>query len=135
MASGSLAEASARSAQQISQAADRAAGLTRQLLAFSRRQVMQPRRLDMNEVVSNMTKMLGRLLGEDIALQLNYFPARRCVQADAGMMEQVLLNLAVNSRDAMPKGGLLAIRISAIEVDGRRLECGIRRGAPARLCA
>ena len=70
-------EPSARSAQQIGQAAERAAGLTRQLLAFSRRQVMQPRRLDMNEVVSNMTKMLGRLLGEDIALQLNYSPAAR----------------------------------------------------------
>jgi len=110
-AGGSLAGASARSAQQISQAAERAAALTRQLLAFSRRQVMQQRRLDMNEVVSNMTKMLGRLLGEDIALQLNYFPRPALVRADAGMMEQVLLNLAVNSRDAMPKGGLLTIKI------------------------
>ena len=82
---------------------------------------MQPRQLDMNEVVANMTKMLGRILGEDIALQLNYSPQPARVQADAGMMEQVLLNLAVNSRDAMPKGGLLAIKISALEVDTRRL--------------
>ena len=68
-----------------------------------------------------MTKMLGRILGEDIALQLNYSPQPALVQADAGMMEQVLLNLAVNSRDAMPKGGLLAIKISTLEVDARRL--------------
>jgi PAS domain S-box-containing protein len=116
VASGTLQGPSARSAQQIGQAAERAAGLTRQLLAFGRRQMMQPRRLDMNEVVSNMTKMLGRLLGEDIALQLNYSPRPALVHADAGMMEQVLLNLAVNSRDAMPKGGLLAIKIATTEV-------------------
>jgi len=91
------------------------------LLTFGRRQLMQPRRLDMNEVVGNMTKMLGRILGEDIALQLNYFPQPALVQADAGMMEQVLLNLAVNSRDAMPKGGLLTIKISALEVEAHRL--------------
>ena len=121
VASGVLAGVAARSAQQISQAAERAATLTRQLLAFSRRQLMQPRQLDMNEVVANITKMLGRILGEDIALQLNYSPQPARVQADAGMMEQVLLNLAVNSRDAMPKGGLLAIKISALEVDTRRL--------------
>jgi len=121
VASGALAGVAARSAQQISQAAERAATLTRQLLAFSRRQLMQPRQLDMNQVVANMTKMLGRILGEDIALQVNYSPQPARVQADAGMMEQVLLNLAVNSRDAMPKGGLLAIRISALELEARRL--------------
>ena len=121
LAGGNLTGVSARSAQQISQAADRAAGLTRQLLAFSRRQVMQPRQLDMNELVANMTKMLARILGEDIALQLNYSPQPAQVQADAGMMEQVLMNLAINSRDAMPKGGLLAIKISTIEVDARWL--------------
>ena len=120
-AAGSLTGMAARSAQQISQAAERAATLTRQLLAFSRRQLMQLRQLDMNEVVANMTKMLGRILGEDIALQLNYSPQSARVHADAGMMEQVLLNLAVNSRDAMPKGGVLAIKISAMDVDYRRL--------------
>jgi PAS domain S-box-containing protein len=120
-AAGNLTGVAARSAQQISQAAERAATLTRQLLAFSRRQLMQLRQLDMNEVVANMTKMLGRILGEDIELQLNYSPHPARVQADAGMMEQVLLNLAVNSRDAMPRGGLLAIKISALEVDARRL--------------
>jgi len=76
-----------RSAEQISQAAGRAAGLTRQLLAFSRRQVLQPRRLDLNQVVSNLTMMLGRILGEDIALQLNYWPEPAFVQADASMIE------------------------------------------------
>jgi len=121
IAGGTLTGASARSAQQISQAAERAAGLTRQLLTFSRRQVMQPRRLDMNEVVCNMTKMLGRILGEDIALQLNYCPQPALVQADASMMEQVLLNLAVNSRDAMPKGGQLAIRIALQEIGASHL--------------
>jgi CheY-like chemotaxis protein len=68
-----------------------------------------------------MTKMLGRILGEDIALQLNYFSQPAFIHADAGMMEQILLNLAVNSRDAMPRGGLLTIRISLAEVGAREL--------------
>ncbi|HXS68111.1 MAG TPA: PAS domain S-box protein, partial [Candidatus Polarisedimenticolia bacterium] len=105
----------ARSAQQIAQAAERAAGLTRQLLTFSRRQVMQPKRLDLNEVVSNMTMMLGRILGEDIALQLNYWPEPAFIKADASMIEQVLLNLVVNARDAMPKGGQLSIKIAVLK--------------------
>jgi len=108
----SITKNAARSAQQITQAAERAAGLTRQLLTFSRRQVMQPRRLDLNEVVSNMTMMLGRILGEDIALQLNYWPQAAFVKADASMIEQVLLNLVVNARDAMPRGGQLSIKIT-----------------------
>ncbi|HWH72476.1 MAG TPA: ATP-binding protein, partial [Candidatus Sulfotelmatobacter sp.] len=121
LAGGQLAGPTVRSAQQIAQAAERAAGLTRQLLAFSRRQVMQPRRLDFNEVVGNITKMLSRLLGEDVALQLHYYPQAAFVQADAGMMEQVLLNLAVNARDAMPKGGLLAIRVGVRDMDSHHL--------------
>ena len=116
-ASDTLNEAAAKSAQQIAQAAERAAGLTRQLLAFSRRHLIQPRRLDMNKIVGNMTNMLGRLIGEDIALQLNYCQAPPMVEADAGMMEQMLLNLAVNARDAMPKGGRLGIRTALTEVD------------------
>ena len=110
-------ETAARSAKQITQAAERAATLTRQLLAFSRRQLIQPRRLDMNKTVGNMSDMLGRLLGEDISLQLNYSQMPATVEADAGMMEQVLLNLAVNARDAMPRGGQLAIRIAIVDVD------------------
>jgi len=71
----------------------------------------------MNDVVSKMTDMLGRLLGEDIALQVNYFPGRAMIQADASMIEQVLLNLAVNSRDAMPQGGVLALGISVVDLE------------------
>jgi PAS domain S-box-containing protein len=110
------------SAEQISQAAERAAGLTRQLLTFSRRQVMQPKALDLNQVVSNLTKMLARILGEDIALQFNYAPNLPVVHADAGMIEQILLNLAVNSRDAMPGGGQLSIRISVVNLQAADLK-------------
>jgi PAS domain S-box-containing protein len=118
LASSKLPEMEEKSAQQIVQAAGRAAGLTRQLLTFSRRQLIQPKRLDMNKIVGNLTNMLGRLLGEDVALQLNYCQQTPIVEADAGMMEQILLNLAVNARDAMPKGGQLAIRITVSDLDG-----------------
>jgi PAS domain S-box-containing protein len=121
LASSKLGELEEKSASQIVQAAGRAAALTRQLLTFSRRQIIQPKRLDMNKIVGNMTNMLGRLLGEDIALQLNYCQAPPIVEADAGMMEQILLNLAVNARDAMPKGGQLAIRITVNDVDEKYL--------------
>ena len=117
LASAKLGELETKSANQIVLAAGRAAGLTRQLLTFSRRQLIQPKRLDLNKIVGNLTNMLGRLLGEDIALQLNYSQAPAVVEADAGMMEQILLNLAVNARDAMPKGGQLAIRITVNEVN------------------
>src|ERR1051325_8029236 len=82
---------------------------------------MQPRRLDLNEVVSNMTMMLGRILGEDIVLQLNYWPQPVHVLADASMIEQVLLNLAVNARDAMPTGGQLAIRMTTATPTARQM--------------
>lgn len=116
LAGGGLSEPAARSAQQIVQASERAAALTRQLLTFSRRQMLQPRPVDLNEVVSNLTKMLGRLLGEDIALEVVPTPGRAIVRADAAMMEQVLLNLAVNARDAMPRGGRLLIRLSREQI-------------------
>jgi two-component system cell cycle sensor histidine kinase/response regulator CckA len=128
LAASGLDEQGARSAQQIAQAAERAAGLTRQLLTFSRRQLIQPKRLDMNKIVSNMTDMLGRILGEDVALQLNYSVAPATVEADAGMMEQVLLNLSVNARDAMPRGGRLSVRISIVDVN----EDHVRRHPEAR---
>lgn len=95
--------------QQIQSAARRAASLTQQLLLFSRRQVMQPRELDLNEVVTNLAKMLQRIIGEDVRLQLNLHSKALTVRADAGMLDQVLLNLAVNARDAMPGGGRLLI--------------------------
>lgn len=114
---GNLSDNAKESAQQISLAAERAANLTRQLLTFSRRQIMQPKNLDLNEVVNNMTKMLRRLLGEDVTLHVSYTPAIPLVHADPGMMEQILLNLSVNSRDAMPKGGRLFINTSVVTVD------------------
>jgi PAS domain S-box-containing protein len=89
--------------------AERAANLTRQLLAFSRRQVLQPKDLDLNEVVTSITKLLQRTVGEDIQLQLHLFSASLHVHADAGMLDQVLLNLFVNARDAMPDGGRIVV--------------------------
>jgi PAS domain S-box-containing protein len=99
---------------EIIRAAERAANLTRQLLTFSRRQPMQPQDLDLNEAVANITKMLQRLIGEDIALETRYAPGGAPIHADPGMMEQVLMNLAVNSRDAMPKGGRLVIETAPV---------------------
>jgi len=128
MASG-LDDPSTRSAQQIVQAAERAAGLTRQLLTFSRRQLIQPKRLDMNKIVGDMTDMLGRILGEDVSLQLNYSHSPAIVEADAGMIEQVLLNLAVNARDAMPRGGRLSVRIAIVDVS----ESHVQRHPEARV--
>ncbi len=112
---GQLTRAEQASASvEISRAAERAANLTRQLLTFSRRQPMQSQDLDLNGVVANVTKMLQRLIGEDIALETRYAPGGAPIHADPGMMEQVLMNLAVNSRDAMPKGGRLVIETAPV---------------------
>lgn len=109
-----LDENGARSARQVVQAAERAAGLTRQLLTFSRRQVMQTRQLDFNEVVRNITKLMARILGEDIVLSVGYAEAAPQVNADESMLEQVVLNLAVNARDAMPDGGELSLQVGTV---------------------
>jgi PAS domain S-box-containing protein len=95
--------------EEIRQAANRAAGLTRQLLAFSRRQVLQPRILDLNAVVLGTEKMLQRIIGEDIRLATQLAPDLGLVKADPGQIEQVILNLSVNARDAMPRGGELRL--------------------------
>lgn len=95
---------------QIRADADRAASLTRQLLLFSRRQIMQPQVLDLNETVRNLDKMLRRIIGEHIQIQLNLHSQPLLTRADAGMLEQVLMNLAVNARDAMPQGGCLSVQ-------------------------
>jgi PAS domain S-box-containing protein len=104
-------------AGEIEKAAERAANLTRQLLLFSRRQTMQPRDLDLNQAINDMAKMLRRTLGEDIQLQFKFAMQSLFIHADAGMMDQVLMNLAVNARDAMPKGGQLVIETSAEDFD------------------
>jgi signal transduction histidine kinase/ActR/RegA family two-component response regulator len=96
-------------AQQIQNAGERAAELTRQLLAFGRRQVLQPRVIDLNDSVREVSEMLCRTLGEHIRLVLSCDPAARNVRVDPGQMIQVLLNLAVNARDAMPEGGTLTL--------------------------
>jgi CheY-like chemotaxis protein len=102
---------------EIRAATEKAANLTRQLLLFSRRQVMQPRDLDLNEIVTSLVKMLQRIIGEDVRLQLELHPAPLILHADAGMLDQVLMNLVVNARDAMSNGGRLVIETSEKTVD------------------
>jgi PAS domain S-box-containing protein len=103
--------------REISEAARRAADLTRQLLTFSRKNVLQPLVMDLNEVVNNVGKMLRRIMGEDIALEVTFSPSLPSIKADLGMIEQILLNLAVNSRDAMPRGGKLRITTASVMID------------------
>ncbi len=100
----------------IKEAGQRAAALTKQLLAFARRQPMETRVLDPNPIVANLEKMLQRLLGEDISLATALHPEAGKVRVDAGQMEQVIVNLAVNARHAMPSGGRLSIRTAPVEV-------------------
>ncbi len=102
--------------KQVSDAASRAAGLTRQLLMFSRKQVMQPRVLDINGLLRDLSKMLHRLLGDDIALECSCTPEPAFIEGDAGMIEQVIMNFSVNARDAMPKGGRLLVATKTVQV-------------------
>ncbi len=104
-------------ANQIRSASDKAATLTRQLLAFSRQQVLQPAILDINGIVKDLLKMLPRLLGEDIEVSLGLEPQLWRVNADRGQIEQVIMNLAVNARDAMPAGGKLSIETANVTLD------------------
>jgi len=105
------------SAGEIEKATERAANLTRQLLLFSRKQTMEPRDLDLNQSINDMAKMLRRALGETIQVQFKFSPESLFIHADAGMMDQVLMNLAVNAHDAMPQGGQLVIETSAVTFD------------------
>ena len=103
-------------AEQIARAADRAASLTSQLLAFSRKQVLRPQLIDLNEIVEGMATMLKRMLGEDVLLSTELDPELGPTLADPTQLEQVVLNLAINARDAMPKGGSLVLRTQPLEL-------------------
>ena len=117
LAGEKLTPRGADSIKEIVEAGRRAGALTRQLMTFSRKQEFHPQAVDLNEVVNNVTKMLRRILGEDVTLDVDFSPGLPAVKADLGMIEQVLLNLAVNSRDAMPRGGRLIIRTTAVTID------------------
>ncbi|MFL5462510.1 MAG: PAS domain S-box protein [Gemmatimonadaceae bacterium] len=111
---------------EISKAAERASGLTRQLLAFSRKQILQPRVVNLNDVVTGLGSMLRRLIGEDIEMITRTGQLEGQVAADVGQLEQVLVNLAVNARDAMPKGGTLTLETADVQLDEHY---GARQGA------
>ncbi|HEX2636299.1 MAG TPA: ATP-binding protein [Gemmatimonadales bacterium] len=115
--------------QEISRSAHRAAALVRQLLAYSRKQVLQPRHVDLNAIVRDMGAMLRRVVGEPIELRLDLDPGLGHVTADPGQLEQVIANLGVNARDAMPRGGTLTITTS--NVTGRGVKAPADEGLPA----
>jgi signal transduction histidine kinase len=118
--------------EEIAGAADRAAALTRQLLAFSRKQMMQPRAISLNDVVTGVEKMLRCLIGGDVVLVTRLEPALWRVSADPGQVEQVIVNLAVNARDAMPGGGRLTIETANVEPE--QLPNDVRPTAVASGC-
>lgn len=105
------------SIKEIALAGERAARLTRQLMAFSRKQVVQIQTMDLNQVITGFSKMLQSALGKQSVLTCELSPVPASVQSDAGMMEQVLMNLAVNARDAMPQGGELRIKTALVDLD------------------
>ena len=117
MSRPNLSPAMTTSIQAVLFAAERATSLTRQLLMFSRKQVMQTKPIDLKGVVGNMSKMLQRLIGETITLQCKSSSQLPSINGDAGMMEQILMNLAVNARDAMPKGGQLIINTDLVTIN------------------
>lgn len=129
----SLDSSAVEQATAIKKAARRGAGLTSQLLAFSRKQVLQPRILNMNSVVKNAGEMLSRLIGEDVTIETKFSPDIPPVKVDPTQIEQVLMNLAVNARDAMPNGGRLVLETSAVVLREDPLDFRIKAGNYVRL--
>jgi PAS domain S-box-containing protein len=121
---------------EILRATERASGLTRQLLAFGRKQVIEPRVLDLNATAQDVERMLRRLIGEDVDIQLKLAPDLGRIHADAGQVEQVLINLAVNARDAMPRGGKLTIETSNVVLDEEAVRgyVDVESGHYVRIC-
>jgi two-component system, cell cycle sensor histidine kinase and response regulator CckA len=121
--------------EEIRKASDRAAGLTQQLLAFSRRQLLQPKVIELDQIVAHMETLLRRLIGEDIVLVTKLGSNAARVRADRGQIEQVIMNLAVNSRDAMPTGGSLTLETDIVEIGDEfvRANAGARAGIYVRL--
>jgi two-component system cell cycle sensor histidine kinase/response regulator CckA len=107
--------------QEIARASQQASALTRQLLAFSRRQVLHPRVLDLNQIVAGMEGMLQRIIGDDVSVAVKLADALACVEADRAQLERVILNLAANARDAMPDGGALTIETANVELDAAQV--------------
>ncbi len=116
---------------QIKRATDRASSLTSQLLAFSRSQILQPKNIDLNDLIENMSALLHRLISEDIELVFNLSSEIKSIKADHNQIEQILMNLAVNARDAMPGGGILSIETNDVYLDGQyiRSHNGIKKGS------
>lgn len=124
-ANPSLDQRAREAVGEIQRSAERAIAVTRQLLAFSRKQLLQPRPVDLNAVITDITKLIRRLIGEDITLTTHLADGLASVTADPGQLEQVILNLAVNSRDAMPEGGTLTVTTANVTVDS-----ATARGSP-----
>ena len=122
--------------QTIIGAAERAANLTRQLLTFSRREMKQTRELDPVEIIGDTTKLLRRIIDKNISLETRFTPKLPAVQADAAMVEQVLMNLVLNARDAMPDGGRLSVTLDAVDAGTARVAVhpGVKPGRFVRLC-
>lgn len=119
---GRFSGEASESLRAIQASTDRSANLTRQLLAFSRKQIMRPEDVDLNELAASLTKLLARTLGEDIAMKADCAGNLPAVYADRGMIEQVIMNLAVNARDAMPKGGQLNLSTAIREVNAAQVQ-------------
>lgn len=119
---------------ELEKATQRGAGLTRQLLMFSRRSVLEIKVLDLNELVANLLRMLGRLIGEDVDLQFQRKTALPAVEADEGMLEQVLMNLCVNARDAMPHGGHISLSTETIQISKEHTAAHLNRRPGSFVC-